>query len=256
MIIPNQSSVSFLSVLPDGTTVPGKKDSNIVNTEIISTTFSKVKSTPTAFIGEGDSTTQTIVLSNNTNYVIKNIFFNDTLATGATHVPSTVIIDNVAYPGYDIVAGFSLPDLPVGASTTIVYTVIADNPKTQDTVDNYGTVNYSVETPIGTRNLTENTNTVTFAVISTSLNVVKSVDKAVAIKGEILNYKSVVTNTGSQNVTNVVFLDILDSNLTFVDNSVKINNVSFPGYNPITSFALPDIAPGGSVTVDFQALVN
>ena len=89
MIIPNQSSVSFLSVLPDGTTVPGQRDSNIVTTEIISVTFSKVKSTPTAFIGEGDSTTQTIVLTNNTNYVIKNLFFNDTLTAGASHVPST-----------------------------------------------------------------------------------------------------------------------------------------------------------------------
>ena len=256
MIIPNQSSVSFLSVLPDGTTVPGQRDSNIVTTEIISVTFSKVKSTPTAFIGEGDSTTQTIVLTNNTNYVIKNLFFNDTLAAGATHVPSTVIIDNVAYPGYDIVAGFSLPDLAVGASTTIVYTVVANNPKTQDTVDNYGTVNYSVDTQLGTRDFTENTNTVTFAVISTSLNVVKSVDKAVAVKGEILNYRSVITNTGSQNVTNVVFTDVLDANLTFVTDSVKINNVTYLGYNPISGFALPDIAPGGSVTVDFQALVN
>ncbi len=256
MLIPNQSSVSYLSVLPDGSTVPGQRDSNIVTTEIISTTFSKVKTTPTAFIGEGDSTTQTIVLTNNTNYVIKNLFFNDTLAAGATHVPSTVIIDNVAYPGYDIVAGFSLPDLAVGASTSIVYTVIADNPKTQDTVDNYGTVNYSIDTELGRRDFTENTNTVTFAVISTRLNVVKSVDKTVAIKGEVLNYKSVITNAGSQTVTDVVFSDILEAGLTFVTDSVKIDNVSYPGYNPISSFSLPDIAPGGSVTVDFQALIN
>ena len=76
------------------------------------------------------------------------------------------------------------------------------------------------------------------------------------IRGEILNYRSVITNTGSQNVTNVVFSDVHDANLTFVSGSVKIDNVNYPSYNPINSFALPDIAPGGSVTVDFQALVN
>ncbi len=256
MIITNQSKVNFLSVLPDDTTIPGEKESNIVSTEIISITFAKLKQTPTTFIGEGQNTTQTVTLTNNTSQIIKNLFFNDSLGLGASHVPSTVTVDNVAYPNYDIAAGFSLPDLPVGASTAITYTVLADNPKTQDIVNNFGTVNYSVETPLGTRDFTENTNTVSFAVVSTKLDVVKSVDKTVALKGEILNYKSKITNTGSQKATNVVFSDILQPGLTFVDNSVKINSVSYPGYNPINSFTLPDINAGDSVEVDFQALVN
>ena len=67
------------------------------------------------------------------------------MAAGASHVPASVTIDGVSYPGYDIVAGFALPDLAVGASTTIGYTVLADNPKTQDTVGHFGTVNYSVD---------------------------------------------------------------------------------------------------------------
>lgn len=256
MIITNQSNVTFLSVLPGGGTVPGDQDSNIVTTETMTTTFSKVKSTQDAFIREGENTTQSITLTNNTSFIIKNLFFNDSLATGASHVAGSVIIDGVSYPNYDLVAGFALPDLPVGGSTTIGYTVLADNPKTQDTVDNFATVNYSVDDPIsGTRNFTENTNTVTFAVISTRLDVVKSVDKGVAVSGETLNYTSIITNNGSQTATNLVFSDILQAGLTFVAGSVKIDNVSFPGYNPITSFALPNLNPGESVRVDFQALV-
>ena len=255
MIITNQSNVSYLSVLPGGETVPGEKDSNIVTTEIISTTFAKVKASSANFVREGDNLTQSITLTNNTSFIIKNLFFNDSLAAGASHVPASVTIDGISYPGYDIVAGFSLPDLAVGASTTIGYTVLADNPKTQDTVDNFGTVNYSVETPNGTRDFTENTNTVTFAVVSTVLDVVKSVDKTVALRGEILNYTSIITNTGSQAAINLVFSDIFQAGLSFVDNSVKIDNVSFPGYNPINSFALPNLNPGESVRVDFQALV-
>ena len=255
MIITNQSGVTFLSVLPGGETVPGSQDSNIVTTEVISTTFSKVKSTADDFIREGENTTQSITLTNNSSFVLKNLFFNDTLAAGASHVAGSVIIDGVSYPAYDLITGFNLPDLQQGDSTTIFYTLLADNPKTQDTVDNFATVNYSVDTPQGTRNFTENTNTVTFAVISTRLDVVKSVDKTVAISGEILNYTSVITNTGSQTATNLVFSDILQAGLTFVTDSVRIDNVSFPGYNPISSFSLPNLNPGQSVRVDFQARV-
>lgn len=255
MIITNQSGVTFLSVLPGGETVPGSQDSNIVTTEVISTTFSKVKSTADDFIREGENTTQSITLTNNSSFVLKNLFFNDILAAGASHVAGSVIIDGVSYPAYDLITGFNLPDLQQGDSTTISYTLLADNPKTQDTVDNFATVNYSVDTPQGTRNFTENTNTVTFAVISTRLDVVKSVDKTVAISGEILNYTSVITNTGSQTATNLVFSDILQAGLTFVTDSVRIDNVSFPGYNPISSFSLPNLNPGQSVRVDFQARV-
>ena len=256
MIITNQSNVTFLSVLPGGGTLPGEQDSNIVTTEVITKTFSKVKSTTDAFIREGENTNQSITLTNNTSFIIKNLFFNDSLAAGASHVAGSVMIDGVNFPTYDLIAGFSLPDLAQGASTTISYTVLADNPKTQDTVDNYGTVNYSVEDPnSGTRNFTENTNTVTFAVISTKLDVVKSVDKAVAISGETLNYTSIITNTGSQVATNLTFSDILQAGLSFVANSVKIDNVAFPGYNPITSFPLSNLNPGESVKVEFQALV-
>lgn len=256
MIITNQSNVTFLSVLPGGGTVPGEQDSNIVTTEVITTTFSKVKSTADNFIREGENTTQSITLTNNTSFIIKNMFFNDTLAAGASHVAGTVMIDGVNYPTYDLIAGFNLPDLPQGASTTISYTLLADNPKTQDTIDNFATINYSVDDPVsGTRNFTENTNTVTFAVISTRLDIVKSVDKAVAVSGETLNYTSIITNNGSQTATNLVFSDVLEAGLTFVANSVKIDGVTFPGYNPKTTFALPNLNPGESVRVDFQALV-
>lgn len=257
MFITNQSNVTFIFVLPDGSTVPGQAESNIVSTEIISVDFSKLKATPRSFIEEGEMTTQTVTLTNNTLYPITNLFFNDSLGNGATHIPASVVIDNVSYPGYDIVTGFNLSDLPVGGSTTIAYTVIADNPKTQDSVDNFATVNYTIDDPIsGPREFTENTNTVTFAVIALSLSVVKSVDKGVANRGEILTYTSLITNTGTQTVTDLVFSDVLQPGITFVPNSVKINDVLQPGLNPITTFALPNLSVGASVKVEFQVVVN
>lgn len=257
MIIDNQSKLDFDSVLPDGQTVPGSVDSNIVQTEVLTDAFAKVKSSATTFVKEGGTLSQLITLTNNSGANLTNLFFNDTLGDGADHVAGSVFVNNVSYPAYDVVAGFPLPNLAPGQNHTVSYSVIADNPKTKDTVDNFATIKYDVNDPVsGPRTISENTNLISFAVISTRLDVEKSVDKAYAIKGDTLTYTSKITNTGSQKATNVVFSDPLDSSITFVPNSVTIDGVSYPAYNPNSTFPLGDLDSGESHTVVFKATVN
>ena len=85
---------------------------------------------------------------------------------------------------------------------------------------------------------------------------VKSVDKAYAVAGDILTYTSVITNTGSIPVTNVIFKDEIPVGTTFVDGSVTVGGVSYPAYNPQTGFFVANLTPQSSVTVTFQVQVN
>ena len=89
-----------------------------------------------------------------------------------------------------------------------------------------------------------------------SMSVVKSVDKAYASKGDVLTYKSTVTNNGTLQQTNLVFRDAVPAGTTFVTDSVLIDGVPKPGFNPTTGFPVEDLAPSGSVTVTFKAMVN
>lgn len=43
---------------------------------------------------------------------------------------------------------------------------------------------------------------------------------------------------------------------TFPAGSVKINGAAFPAYDPQAGFALPDLAVGEAVTVEFDVTVN
>ena len=88
------------------------------------------------------------------------------------------------------------------------------------------------------------------------MTVVKSVDKGLAIKGDNLHYTSVVTNTGTINKTDIVFNDPIPAGTTFVADSVKINGVSYPAYNPAVGFNLPDLAPGAAASIEFDVKVN
>ena len=50
MIILNQSNVTFDYVLPDQSTQSGEQNSNVVQTEVLSSSVSKVKSSDKAFL--------------------------------------------------------------------------------------------------------------------------------------------------------------------------------------------------------------
>lgn len=257
MIIPNQSNIAFNYVLPDGQTIAAELDSNVVTTEILTYSVPKVKSGDKTFLQEGETSQHAVVITNNSQTQLFNLILKDTMSSGATYVAQSVTVNGVSQPTYDPVAGFPLPSLNPGQAVTVTYIIQANNPMTQTPVTNFATLTYSVDDP--TRSIvtfTENTNTVSVQIISNRITNVKSVDKAYAVKGDILHYTSVITNTGSLIKSDLVFTDPIPAGTTFVADSVKIDGTAYPAYNPETGFALPDLAVGDDVTVEFDVTVN
>lgn len=92
--------------------------------------------------------------------------------------------------------------------------------------------------------------------VNPNLSVIKSVDKQVAIKNEILTYTSLVTNTGSIPNDSTIFTDDIPAGTTFVNGSVYIDGVNFPTYDPQVGFDLGNLIPNQTVTVRFQVIIN
>lgn len=135
---------------------------------------------------------------------------------------------------------------------TIVYQIIANNPIIEAIISNYANVAYTAQE----RNLNENTNTINLAVVSNRLTINKQIDKSVAVKGEILHYTSTISNTGTIIKTQISFKDEIPSGTTFVEDSVKIDGITKPGFNPEIGFDLPNLPVGASVIVEFNVKVN
>lgn len=257
MIIPNQSNVAFNYVLPDGHTVADDLDSNIVTTEILTYSVPKIKSGDKVFMQEGETSVHTVVITNNSQTQLFDLILKDTMSSGASYVAGSVTVNGVSQPAYDPVAGFPLPSLAPGQAVTVSYTILANNPMTQTPVTDTATLNYSVNDPIrGNVNFSEDTNPVSVEIFSNRMTVVKSVDKAYAVKGDSLHYTTVITNTGSLTKSDLVFTDPIPAGTTFTAGSVKINGVAYPALHPQTGFDLPDLAAGEAVTVEFDVTVN
>lgn len=92
--------------------------------------------------------------------------------------------------------------------------------------------------------------------VNPGLSVIKSVDKPVAVAGDILTYTNIVTNTGSIPLTDTIFTDIIPAGTTFVENSVFIDGINYAGYNPQNGFTLGTLIPNQNVIVRFQVEIN
>lgn len=92
--------------------------------------------------------------------------------------------------------------------------------------------------------------------VNPNLSVIKSVDKLVAVKNEVLTYTSLVTNTGSIPNDSTIFTDEIPAGTTFIDGSVYVDGVNFPTYNPQIGFDIGNLIPNQTVTVKFQVIIN
>ena len=137
MLIPNQSDTQFSYTLPDGSTQTETRESNIVTTEILTYSFTKVKTSNKTFLQEGNTATQTVTLNNTSLINITDIFFKDNLSSGATYALGSVVVNGVPQPSYDLNTGFALGNLAPNGVIVVSYDIRANNPLTQTPVTNY-----------------------------------------------------------------------------------------------------------------------
>ncbi len=85
---------------------------------------------------------------------------------------------------------------------------------------------------------------------------VKSLDKAFAVKGETLTYTVTFTNEGNININDIYFTDNIPQGTTFVEKSVRINGQNIPAYRPDIGYRVASLPPDDSATTSFQVTID
>lgn len=255
----NQAVGTFsYKIDPNGQTFIKSTPSNVVSTIIRVAKVSANKLVDLPYATLNDKLNYSITVHNTGNTTIFDGFFIDTLSNGGSFVPGTVLLDNVSKPTFNPIAGFNLPDLASGNTTSIKFKANVDSVPVPPQITNYADMNgkYKVD-PVGPDySISTTSNTVTTAINLGSLTNVKSVDKTYAKVNDTLTYTSVLTNTGNVIAQDVWFYDNLESELVFVSGTVRINGIVNPTLNPITGFSLGNLATNQSITVAFDVKIN
>ncbi|MDE5756177.1 MAG: DUF11 domain-containing protein [Clostridia bacterium] len=212
------------------------------------------KSADKTYAEVGDEITYTLAIQNTGTVDATGATVNDMLPPETTLVPNSVTVDGVAYAGALPVV---IPTIAPNQTVTVSFKVTVGALPAVNPIFNIARVDYEFF-PFAGYSATSfsNSNPVAVYIIATQMSIVKSVDKAFAIKGDIINYTSVITNTGSVPVTDVIFKDAIPAGTTFVAGSVTIDGVSYPAYNPETGFFVANLTPQASASVSFQVQIN
>lgn len=232
--------------------------SNKVTTYINLGKLKVTKAVNKTYVTIEDRLSYTINIENVGNATCKNILFQDIIQAEAAFVPESVRINGVIKPTYNPNTGFNLEDIIKAGITTVTFDVVVNLLPADYYIRNNATVNYKYNInpdnePVAT---TITSNTVSTNIKVGKLNVTKETNKAYATIDDTVSYTITMVNTGNTDASYVNFRDIIPSGLTFVKDSVKINGVSKPGFDPYQSFTLGNIVTGDSVIVRFDTKVT
>lgn len=255
MKITNQSTLTSKITLPDTSEQEVTTLSSESNTEHMTQSFLKEKSAAKNFASPGDEIEQTITLTNNSDYEITDIQIQDKLSAGANFKAGSLTVDEESKPDEDPIVGFSLGKSlsKNGGKSVIKYTIKIDENTPEQTITNTAEITYTVNERI---DLQESTNTVEISLINNKIVVTKTSDKSAVISGDKLTYIISIKNEGNMENKDLNLKDPLPSSVTFVENSVKINDVVTQDANPINGFALPALPVGGEIKVAFEVTIN
>ena len=212
------------------------------------------KSADKPYADVGEQITYTIAIENTGAVDALNVTLNDLLPPETTLVAGSVTVDGTLYAGALPVV---IPTIAPNQTVTVAFKVTVNSLPAVNPVFNIARADYEFF-PFAGYPATSflNSNPVAVFIIVRQMTNIKSFDKAFAVKGDILTYTSVITNTGSIPVTDVIFKDEIPAGTTFVNGSVTVNGVSYPAYDPQTGFFAANLTPQASVTVTFQVQVN
>lgn len=264
--IPNTVGISYDPVGPQKPINKTSAPATIrVNQPQTNPNFTAVKEVRTNGVGnyaantianEGDTVNYRITITNT-----GNVDFNlegaltDILDNNLELDGSSVFIGNtnVWVIGNDL-NSITLP--PLGVASSIIVTFNATVLSSEINISNQSTAityNYTGQTVATTRSST-------IANVNTDiLNITKTVCPEYVTIGTILTYTVVLTNNSSQQLNDIVFNDILDSDLTLVPGSIYINNVLQPMETTLNNLNLPCLpvaTPRAHNTITFSVGVT
>jgi uncharacterized repeat protein (TIGR01451 family)/LPXTG-motif cell wall-anchored protein len=222
----------------------------------------------------GDTVRYRIHVKNTGNTALKNVVVRDILPTGLTYVKGSTTIINTAHKegvtlsdGIVTDKGINLGDYAAGAGAWLYFNATVDKAVSEKC--NASTLRNIAQTSAGTSTGTKEDTADVYVEGKTCVDGFK-IDKMVKLPSESewhetvtapagtqVDYRIRFTNTGNTTLNNVVIVDTLPANMSYVKGTSQLDGkaiadgvVSDKGVN------IGSVAAGKTVTLTFKALVS
>ncbi|WP_242214212.1 DUF11 domain-containing protein [Bacillus cereus group sp. BfR-BA-01383] len=256
--ISNTSTIEYEYTLPNRPPITETIISSAAVTEINHANLISNKAVNFAFATVGDTLTYTITLNQTGNVSANDVNIQDIIPQGTTFIDNSVIVNGEMLPGVNPVSGIPIGTIIVGGNAIASFQVTVTSIPTPNELNNKAitTFNYIVNPNNLPVTNTTTTNTVTTTVQDDNVIAMKSADVTNALPGQTLTYTITITNSGNVNIEDILAIDIVPVDTTFVTGSVTINGINQPNANPENGITLGNLAPNKSVIITFQVTIS
>ncbi|WP_439875573.1 DUF7507 domain-containing protein [Bacillus mycoides] len=250
---PNTANIVYDFIFnPDFSPIQKSTTSNTTFVQINDADIVSLKTVDLTSVTIGDILTYTTNLTNTGNTDATAVVFTDNIPDGTTFIDGSVLVNNIpqlnANPSSGILVGTIAPNvsIPVTFSVTIVALPASGR------IQNQSTSRYTIngEEQISTSNITFT------EVISANVTATKTTPIQYADLQTIIPYTISITNNGNILVENIIVIDIIPANTSFIENSVIVNGTARPNDNPLSGIQLDNIPPNTTATILFQVRVT
>ncbi|MED2491780.1 DUF11 domain-containing protein [Bacillus thuringiensis] len=256
--ISNTSTIEYEYTVPDRPPITETIISSAAATEINHANLNSNKAVDLAFATVGDTLTYTITLNQTGNVAVNDVIIQDIIPQGTTFIENSVIVNGETLPGVNPVSGIPIGTIIVGGDAIASFQVTVTSIPTPNELNNNAitTFNYIVDPNNVPVTNTTTTNTVTTTVQNDNVIAIKAVDFTSALPGQTLTYTITITNSGNITIEDLLLVDTVPIDTTFVADSVTINGINQPNENPENGITLGNLAPNESVIITFQVTIS
>ncbi len=256
--ISNTSTIEYEYTLPNRPPITETIISAAAVTEINHANLTSNKAVDLAFATVGDTLTYTITLNQTGNVSANDVIIQDIIPQGTTFIENSVIVNGETLPGVNPISGIPIGTIIVGESAIASFQVTVTSIPTPNELNNQAitTFKYIVNpNNLPVTNMTT-TNTATTTVQNDNVVAIKSVNTTNALPSQTLTYTITISNSGNVTIEDLLAIDTVPVDTTFVTNSVTINGINQPNANPENGITLGNLAPNESVIITFQITIS
>ncbi|WP_145318153.1 DUF11 domain-containing protein [Paenibacillus xylanexedens] len=244
----NQAQVNYEFLTPEGRTVTGVEQSNIVEVDLVSSRLEISLQADHIHTFSGDIVMYTVIVSNPGFIAATNAQVTIALPQGIAFIPASVIVNEMFAPQVTPDTGIELGQIEPGTAVRIQYRVQVVGGSETNGISSVAVLKYIS----AGKQETIYSNDVTLEVIQPQISVVKSVLPVTATLGDAVQYNITVSNASSYAVDGTL-VDVLPAGMTFVEGSLGWNGVKRPAANLTRGLNLGTLTARSVLNIQFEA---
>lgn len=206
----------------------------------------------------GDTVKYSITVTNKENTLINNITIIDTVDSALTFVIGSVVVDGVKEESENVLEGVDIGPLKPGEVKTLTFEANVLNMPQCGYIENSAIAKFYYDPHLnGNLEIMDKTsNIVCIKIDIADIKIVKTADKEKASIGDTVNYKVTLTNVGTLEAKNILFLDNIPLEVNLVSDSLSVNGKVINYSDNDIDVYVGSVLPGESINITYKVILK